>query len=163
MAARGAIHEKMLHELMKHPYVRRRPPKATGREVFGQRFFEEVLKMAKRYRVSGEDLVATVTAFSAESIAYNYNRFILPKVDVEEIILCGGGTYNKKLVKLLQKKLEPIRFTNVKDCIGIPIEAREVVAVAIITNETLLGNPSNVTNATGAKRHVILGDITPGW
>jgi len=161
IASKGRVNKRLLDKLMQHPYIRKRPPKTTGREVFGERFTNQILQWAKDMRIKEEDLVATVTAFTAESIAWNYNAFIKPRIKLDEVILSGGGVYNKTLVQMLREKLYPLRIITIEECIGIPILAREVVAVTIITNETLLGNPGNVPNATGAEKAVILGEITP--
>jgi len=162
IASSGRVNQRLLDRLMEHPYITKQPPKTTGREVFGEVFLNHVLELAGEAQVSDADLLATVTALTAESIAYNYNAFVLPRVQLDEIVLSGGGVYNETLVGMLKDRLSSLRFTTIEDCIGIPILAREVVAVVIITNETLQGNPGNVPNATAAEKAVILGQITPG-
>jgi anhydro-N-acetylmuramic acid kinase len=156
IAARGKVNERLLGRLMKDPYLRRKPPKTTGRELFGQTFADAVISGAK---LNAEDLVATVTAFTARSIADAYRRF-LPKYP-DEVILCGGGARNPVLVEMLRKEAAPakVMFT---DDFGIDADAKEAVSFALLAVETMTGRPSNVPAATGASRHAILGKIIPG-
>lgn len=161
IAATGNVNQQFLNELMQHPYIRRCPPKTTGREVFGAEFIEKVIRRGAELKLSLADLIATVTAFSAESIAYNYKNFVLRKCQVDEVLLCGGGAYNRTLVKFLADRLAPIPIKTVEIC-DIPVDAREVTCVGIIANETLLGQPGNVPSSTGGSRNVIMGQITFG-
>ena len=101
-AARGRVSEKLLAEMMAHPFLRRRPPKTTGREEFGEMFLGRMLASARRLRLRPEDTVATATAFTAETIADAYRRFVFPKLkagerDALQIILGGGGAKNPTL------------------------------------------------------------------
>lgn len=162
IAAQGTVQESFLNELMEDQYVRRCPPKTTGREVFGDEFIEKIIQHAAEQKISLNDLLATVTAFTAESIAYNYKKFVFPRFKVDEVLLCGGGANNHTLVKFLADRLSPIPIKTVEAC-GIPIDAREVTCVGIIGNETLLGQPGNVPNATGGSKSVIMGQITLGY
>src|ERR1035438_2095423 len=96
LAASGHVAEKLLAEMLAHPFLRRRPPKTTGREEFGEMFLSRVLASARRLRLRPEDMLATVTAFTAETIADAYRRFVFPKLTAgggaaPQIILCGGG------------------------------------------------------------------------
>jgi anhydro-N-acetylmuramic acid kinase len=159
-AARGAVDEGLLEWLMTHEYVRRRPPKTTGREVFGRPMLQALLERVHGKDVSSDDLLATVTAFTAASIGYNYRAFVLPAQPVDEVLVCGGGAHNATLMRMLRDRLAPIRVGTVADA-GIPVDAREVTCVGIIGNETLLGEPGNVPSATGAARGVVMGQITP--
>ena len=149
-----------LHErLLAHPYFEREPPKTTGREEFGG---EVYLRETLGPYMEGprEDVMATVTHAVAQSIADAYRRFIEPRGSVVEIIASGGGVHNRALMEALRTLLPdvPIRGT---DAYGIAPDAREAVAFAILGNETLCGSPSNVPQATGARRAVVLGTITP--
>ncbi len=159
-ASQGKVDLDLLNWLMAHEYVRRSPPKTTGREVFGRPMTEALLKRIEGRGLSPSDLLATVTAYTAESIAYNYRTFILPTLGIDEVLVCGGGAHNATLVRMLQERLDPIRVGTTAEA-GIPIEAREVTCVGIIGNETMLGEAGNVPSATGASRRVIMGQITP--
>jgi anhydro-N-acetylmuramic acid kinase len=156
LAAKGKISQPLLRELMKDPYLRRKPPKTTGREAFGNTFADALYK---RSHLASADLLATLTTFTARSIADAYRRF-LPKYP-DEVILCGGGARNPILVEMLRKELAPaaILFT---DDFGIDADAKEAISFAILALETIGGRSSNAPSATGAARPAILGKIIPG-
>jgi anhydro-N-acetylmuramic acid kinase len=168
MAASGQVHPDLLQWLMAHPYLKKPPPKTTGREEFGREFLQRLLKKAKEEDISPEDLVATATAFTAESIADSYRRFLLNDRTLIgegslELILCGGGAKNKTLVVMLQKAFnsEAISVKTVEDY-GYSTDALEAILFALLARATFLGVPSNIPSATGAKHPVILGKILPG-
>ncbi|MSU59592.1 MAG: anhydro-N-acetylmuramic acid kinase [Pedosphaera sp.] len=109
-AARGGVSEKLLVQCMAHPYLRRNPPKTTGREEFGEMFLREFLTNGRKLKLGDDDLVATATAFTAESIADAYRRFVFPKIKLAalpklQIILGGGGAKNPTLVRMLEQRL----------------------------------------------------------
>jgi anhydro-N-acetylmuramic acid kinase len=155
----GRADDGLLRWLMQHAYLARRPPKSTGREDFGSPIVGELLERAQAAGVSAEDLIATATAFTAESIAAAYRSF-LPHEDIDEVILGGGGSYNATLRRMLQERL-PGPALLLHEDFGIHGDAKEALAFAILGNETMLGRPANVPAATGAERPVILGKIVP--
>jgi anhydro-N-acetylmuramic acid kinase len=159
IAARGHVNQKLLAELMRHPYLRRRPPKSTGREMFGTPLTDRLHERARRAGIPPADLVATVTAFTAASIADAYRRFLPGAVD--EVILCGGGSRNPTLVAALGERLAPARVL-LTDDFGIDADAKEAVSFAILAWATIRGEANNVPSATGARRPVVLGKIVPG-
>jgi anhydro-N-acetylmuramic acid kinase len=154
-AAMGRVNELLLHDLMKHRFVKKRPPKTTGREEFGMQFATDFYNRVK-IACKPADIVATATAFTAKSITDAYNRFLPDKVD--EVILCGGGSRNPALVKMLKKYAAPAKVI-VMDDLGINADAKEAVSFAILAAHTIMGIPNNVPSATGAKKPVILGKI----
>lgn len=158
IAAKGSINNEMLQDLMKHDYINKVPPKTTGREVFGEEYTKDILEKYKY--VKKEDFLATVTMFTAKTISENYKRFILSKYSLDKIIIGGGGAHNKTLLKFISNELEGIKVCT-QDEIGFSSDAKEAVAFVILGNETLHGAASNVISATGAKKRVILGNITP--
>ena len=158
LAARGRVEPRLLRELMRHPFLRRRPPKSTGREEFGSQFAEAVYQRARRRGVPPLDILATVTAFTAKSIAQAYGCY-LPG-GVEEVLLCGGGARNRTLVRMLLAEL-PAARVRMTDELGVPVEAKEAVAFALLAAATIRGEPGNVPQATGARRPVLLGKIVP--
>jgi len=159
MAARGRVDATLLAELMRHPYLRRRPPKSTGREMFGAQFADSLYKDARRRGIRPYDILATVTAFTAKSIVRAYEPFLPGRVD--DIVLCGGGARNATLVRLLADAVAPARVM-LTDDLGIDADAKEAVSFAILAYETICGRPSNVPSATGARRPSVLGKIVPG-
>jgi len=159
MAARGQVSDRLLAELMEHPYLARRPPKSTGRETFGVRFADEVYARARRRGLAPRDILATVTAFTARSIAAAYQRFLPAMPD--EVILCGGGARNRTLLARLRESLRPARVAPM-DEFGLDARAKEAVSFAILAYATVHGLPGNVPSATGARRAAILGKVIPG-
>lgn len=159
IASKGRIDSGLLDYLMESPFIRKKPPKTTGREQFGDEFVQAYLRKARSRQLRMADIVATATAFTAESIAYNYGRFVYPRSDIDEVILSGGGAKNRTLVRLLRDRLQlPVLF---HEDFGIPSEAKEAIAFAILGNQTIEGRPGNVPSATGASRAVPLGVICP--
>ena len=157
-AARGKVDDALLRRLMGHPYVAKPLPKTSGREDFGQPFADEVLETAGRMGVAGDDLVATVTAFTAECIAFHYRRDLASRGGVGEVVLYGGGSHNNTLVSMLRQRLQPMPIRS-HDEFGIPGDAREAVTWAVLGDETLAGRPANVPAASGARHLVVLGKV----
>lgn len=168
MASAGKVDESLLKDLMNHPYLSMTPPKSTGRELFGKEMAQLLSKLVtgeagKRKGRKPEDLIATLTRFTAESIYNAYERFVFPKYNISQIILTGGGSKNpvlvghlKGLIKKMGENKPDILFI---DDLGIPSSAKEALSFAILGNESISGNPGNLPKATGAKRAVILGKI----
>jgi anhydro-N-acetylmuramic acid kinase len=154
-AAAGKINEFMLFELMRHKFIRKSPPKTTGREEFGMQFATEFYNRVK-IAMRPADIVATATAFTAKSIADAYMQFLPKKVD--EIILCGGGSRNPTLVEMLKKYAKPAKV-KVMDDLGFNADAKEAISFAILAAHTVKGIPNNVPSATGSKKAVVLGKI----
>ncbi|MGG3564616.1 anhydro-N-acetylmuramic acid kinase AnmK [Neobacillus rhizosphaerae] len=156
---RGRVNQALLEECMSIPFVLASPPKSTGRELFGASLVE---KLVSNYsHVSPEDFITTMTRFTARSIAENYKTFIFPKTIIDEVIVGGGGSYNDTLMSMLQEELIDHCRVYQQEDFGFSSEAKEAIAFAILANETMNHLPSNVPSATGAKRPVILGNITP--
>lgn len=160
IAARGTVNDPLLGEWMQHPFLQAQPPKTTGREIFGSPFGAEVWQTAMDRGVTSDDLIASLTMFTAKSIAASYRDF-LPIVP-DEIIVSGGGAKNPTLLKMLQAECGPTTRVRRIDEFGIPADAKEALAFAILAYETWHGRPSNLPAATGARHPVIQGDITPG-
>ncbi|HEY4482178.1 MAG TPA: anhydro-N-acetylmuramic acid kinase [Candidatus Brocadiaceae bacterium] len=162
LAERGKIHDSLLATLLAHPYLSKPPPKTTGREEFGISFADNLYKDGTHSGIKDLDILATVTAFTAHSIADSYKHWILPKHHLSEIILSGGGSHNDTLIKFLRQYLDPIIQIHSINKFGISPNAKEALAFAILANETISGNPNNIPNATGAREAVIMGKIIPG-
>src|SRR3989338_1166272 len=165
LASRGRICERLLNELMRHPFIKKKPPKSTGREEFGYGEALKIYQSAKKYRLSDEDIIATVTKFTARTIAENYRRFILSRNNISEIILCGGRARNPILVDMIAKELVPLKkgIKPIKvltsDKYGFPPEAIESIAFALLGYAALKGIPANLPQVTGARKRVVLGKI----
>jgi len=165
IAARGLPLEHLIEKLLHHEFFRRKPPKTAGREEFGREFVRDFLRRCGRS--NPQDIVATATALTARSIADAVRRFVVePRESARsrpphEMILSGGGTKNSTLVAMLASALTPLgvrlRFS---DEFGLPSEAKEAVAFAVLAYETWHRRPSNVASATGAKHAAVLGKIS---
>ncbi|HUU16168.1 MAG TPA: anhydro-N-acetylmuramic acid kinase [Sedimentisphaerales bacterium] len=158
MAAQGSVNKRLLNEMLRHPFLRRHPPKSTGREEFGISFADCIYERAAQKGLSDTDIVATVTAFTANSIAQAYHQFLPTMPD--EVILCGGGSHNNTLVEMLRSKLPNAKMLSTED-FGISVDAKEAVSFAILAWATIKGLTNNVPGATGADQPVVLGKIIP--
>jgi anhydro-N-acetylmuramic acid kinase len=150
-AARGRVRNDVLDWCMSDPYFQLRPPKASGRERFGRQFARRMLQQFPK--VGADDLIATATAFTAESIARAYRDFIGRSVD--EVILAGGGAKNPTLVRMLRERLPGSDVRVYKY-----LQEKEAMAMALIANDSIAGLETNVPGATGG-RPTILGTICP--
>jgi anhydro-N-acetylmuramic acid kinase len=160
-ARRGRVHQPFVEELLAHPFLRRPPPKSTGREAFGAAFVDQVFARGVELGVMDDDLIATLTAFTAATIADAYRRFVLPRHPHVESILCGGGGRNPTLTAWLRRELLEVEWRMCDD-FGISADALEAVIFAVLAHETICGHAANVPTATGARRAVILGKVMPG-
>jgi len=158
LAAAGRVNDRLIGELMRHRYLRRRPPKSTGREQFGSGLADELLERARLLKISKHDLIATAAAYSADSIVDACRRWLGP---IDEMIVCGGGARNPVLVAMLTERMAPVPVV-VMDELGINADAKEAVSFAILAARTIRGKFGNVPSATGAEKPVVLGKITPG-
>lgn len=154
MAARGRISEDLLERALGHEFFARVPPRSTGREMFGAAFVDELL--AAGGGLEPADLVATATALTARSIADAYRRFVPGGVD--EVVVSGGGVRNATLLGMLREALAPLPVRT-SDELGVPAEAREALAFAILGAFALRGEPNTLPRCTGARRAVVAGAV----
>jgi len=166
-AARGKPVESVLRELLRNPYFRQKPPKTAGREQFGREFVRELLRRCAR--VAKHDIIATATALTARTIALTVRTFVMPltangrPTNWRDFIVSGGGTKNATLMKMIREELAPMRLrVRATDELGVPSEAKEAAAFALLAYETWHRRPSNIPSATGAQRLAILGKISYG-
>jgi anhydro-N-acetylmuramic acid kinase len=145
--------------LLAEPFLQHPPPKTTGRELFGSAYAQRVWAEAQSAHLSDHDLIATVTAFTAQSIARAYHDH-LPRLP-NEVIASGGGVRNQSLMRMMQDALPQVRV-RISDEVGLPSSDKEAIAFAVLAYETWHGRPSNLPSATGARHPVVLGSITPG-
>jgi anhydro-N-acetylmuramic acid kinase len=160
IAASGGVLEPVVAEVLRLPFFRRKPPKTAGREEFGREFAQRFGKRCGR--ASKADVVATATALTARSIADALRRFVLPRRgSFREFVVSGGGANNPTLLAMLANELRPLHLTiRASDEFGLPSEAKEAAAFALMAYETWNRRPSNIPSATGAKRPAILGKIS---
>ena len=157
IAKEGTISDSWLACLLQDEYYFMDPPKSTGREYFSPKYIENTLKFAPQ---NPKDIIATVTALTAKTIADSYERFIYPNVGIHEAVICGGGAYNKTLMKYLRTYLPS--YVDLKTCedYGISNNFKEVMAFALLGYCTYYGIPNNLPCCTGAKKRVVMGKLT---
>jgi anhydro-N-acetylmuramic acid kinase len=162
VAASGRVLEQVIAQLMRASFFRQKPPRTAGREEFGREYVVGFLQHC--HGASKADVVATATALTARSIANAVERFVIPRFGSRrerQMIVSGGGAKNPTLVTMMRRELEPLRVgLHFSDEFGLPAEAKEAVAFALLAHETWHRRPNNVPSATGAKRGAILGKIS---
>ena len=156
-AAKGRVHQPLLNLMMDDEYIRRQPPKTTGREYYGPAYVERIMAEAKAQCLTDEDLMATVTAFTAATIAYSVEHFFPVKPD--ELIIGGGGSMNATLLKDIATALPACKvMTN--EQLGYDSNAKEAVAFAVLANEAIFAGCNNMPSVTGATKGVVMGKIS---
>ncbi|PSN19817.1 anhydro-N-acetylmuramic acid kinase [filamentous cyanobacterium CCP5] len=155
-AAQGEPHGQLLQRWLSHPYFHQPPPKSTGRELFGWEFYRACVQGATELSLSPADLLATLTEFTAVTIAQSYRQF-LPHFP-DQVFLCGGGSHNAYLVNRLQQHLAPASVATTSD-LGVPVEFKEAIAFAVLGYWRWQEYPGNLPAVTGASRAVLLGDL----
>jgi anhydro-N-acetylmuramic acid kinase len=158
IALSGTINEELLSAIFeKDELIKKVPPKSSGREYFDMHFLQPL--MEKFDSIPKEDFIATITDYTAYSVWYNYSEFIKKKCKIKELFISGGGSRNRAILNSLKKYFgEKIKIKNVEE-LGISADAKEAICFAVLANETLSGNPSNITSVTGADRSTKLGKI----
>ncbi len=155
-AMRGKVVPALLRWMMRHPYLKRRPPKSTGREVFGARFVEELIRRGEGS--PADDLIATATTFTALSVYDQYCRFIDRQKVPDEVLVSGGGMHNLAQMEQLRQFFAPAKVAPIEE-VGFSSDAKEAVCFAVLANETISGRPSNLPGVTGARATTTLGKI----
>ncbi len=159
LAQTGRAIPALLDELMRDPYLKLTPPKSTGREYYGHSFLKKVLALGKNHRAKPADLIRAATIFTALSVVDALNRFVLPETKIHQLIVSGGGAHNPLLLAQLSAVLSNIKiFPSLR--VGIPQDAKEAFAFALLAYETWHRRPSNLPSATGAHAPAVLGKIS---
>jgi anhydro-N-acetylmuramic acid kinase len=159
LASAGRVDAEVLAELLAHPYFRAQPPKSTGRELFGAQLVDPLIDRWRERGLTTPDIVATLTAFTAHSIADQYRRFLPGRPD--EVVVGGGGSRNPALMRLLNELLDPAQIRLHED-FGLPSLGREAVYFALMGHEALHGRANTVPSCTGAQHAVVMGKLVPG-
>ena len=161
LARQGQVNEALLKELLRDPYLKLGPPKSTGREYYGRAYFQELLRLGKKHRAGPNDLIRTTTEFTVASVVDALKRFVLRKTKVQQLIVSGGGARNPLVLAQLTALLTPIEVVT-SSKLGVPEEAKEAYAFAILAYETWNRRAGNLPSATGAEREMVLGKICLG-
>lgn len=156
LAARGRPLRAVLNRLLADPYFRRQPPKTAGREQYGETYLARLLRLARGARA--EDVLATATLLTPLSILDALHRFVSPRARIDELIVSGGGAWNPLILAQLEAGLGRIRLRRAAE-FGVPEDAKEAFAFAVLAYETWHRRPANVPAATGARGPAILGKV----
>jgi anhydro-N-acetylmuramic acid kinase len=159
LATQGRSLPALLDDLLRDPYLRLAPPKSTGREYYGHAYLNNCFALGRRHRAKPNDLIRAATIFTALSVVDALNRFVLPKTRIHQLIVSGGGAYNPLILAQLSAALPGIEVLP-SSCLGIPEDAKEAYAFALLAYETVHQRPSNLPSATGARGPAILGKIS---
>jgi len=159
LASQGRSLPALLDDLMRDPYLKLAPPKSTGREYYGQAYLKELLALGRHHRAKPNDLIRAATIFTALSVVDALNRFVLPRADIHQLIVSGGGARNPIILAQLSAALPAIQVLP-SSRLGIPEDAKEAFAFALLAYETFHQRPANLPSATGARGPAILGKIS---
>lgn len=158
-AGRGTVDPGLFSFLQEQdPFPASAPPKSTGREYYGSRFLDPLLGYARQHHISHEDIMATLTKYTAFTIYLNYQKFIESENTVETVAVGGGGAHNPVLMNHLKTYFKDNDLLPVSH-FEIDEDYKEAIGFAILANETLHGSPSNVPQVTGSSRPAILGKV----
>ena len=154
----GQVLDKVVAGFLREAYFRRQPPKTAGREQFGREFVRRFVKLCGR--AGKRDVIATATALTSRSIADAVRRLLTTEANYRDFVVSGGGAKNSTLMDMLDVELRPLGLKlRTSDEFGLPAEAKEAAAFALLAYQTWNRLPSNVPAATGAKRAAVLGKI----
>lgn len=157
-AARGRVHEPLLRDLLKNAYFECRPPKSTGRELFGESFVEEILEKGRE--LDRDDLIATTAQLTASSVADAVERFVdRALLPLGRVVVSGGGVHNSTLMNMLSERFHPVPVLP-SSRFGMPVDGKEAVLFAVLASETLRGTPTGIPRVTGASGSRLLGKIS---
>jgi anhydro-N-acetylmuramic acid kinase len=163
LAAAGAVIAPVLNDALRNPYFRLKPPRTAGREQFGREYAAGFLAQCRRHSRRPEDALATATALTVETIARSYAQLVRSRMKKQPVdfIVSGGGARNRTLMAMLESRLAPLGCElAASDDFGLPVDAKEAAAFALLAWQTWHRQPGNIPAATGAKRAVILGQVT---
>lgn len=153
----GTVDDALLARLHADPYFEKTPPKSTGREYFNMDWLDRHLR-SEAPAPDPADVQSTLCAFSGGTIARAIEKFASASI---EVLVCGGGAHNRKLMEFLGARLWP-RTLDTTARVGIHPDWVEAAAFAWLARQTLSGAPGNLPSVTGARRPVVLGAIHPG-
>jgi len=159
LSSQGRSIPPLLDDLLRDPYLKLAPPKSTGREYYGHAYLKKLLALGRRHRAKPNDLIRAATIFTALSVVDALNRFVIPKTKIHQLIVSGGGAHNPLILAQLSAALPGIEVLP-SSRLGIPEDAKEAFAFALLAYETFHQRPANLPSATGARGPVILGKIS---
>jgi anhydro-N-acetylmuramic acid kinase len=161
IALSGQTIPRLLEKLLRDPYLRQKPPKTAGREEFGRPYAEKLIAYANLHRLKPRDVIRTATIFTSLSIADAFRRYIFPRAHIHQLIIAGGGAKNPLMLAQLAAALPGIEIVTSAES-GVPVEAKEAFAFAVLAYEAFHNRPNNLPAATGANHPVVMGKLVHG-
>lgn len=159
LASKGAVNSELLEKMLNNSYFRRRPPKSTGNREFGIEYVLDLLAYAEQKKINLNDLLATATELTVESIARSYEQFIFKKNNIETVVLSGGGIKNGFMISSLERRLPKLNF-KFSDESGMPSKYKECALFALLAYHRVKNKKVNLINITGSNKEIVLGKIS---
>jgi anhydro-N-acetylmuramic acid kinase len=159
IAQTGRSIPALIDELMRDPYLKQAPPKSTGREYYGRAYVKNLLVAGRKHKAKPADVIRAATIFTAISVVDALHRFVLPKHKIQQLIVSGGGAHNPLILAQLAAALPQTDIVPSGE-LGVPTDAKEAFAFALMAYETFHQRPANLPSATGAHGPAILGKIS---
>jgi anhydro-N-acetylmuramic acid kinase len=160
-ARKGTVNEELFMQLVTHPFIHKKPPKSTGREIFGEKFIKNLMDKVPE-GISPYDIITTVTEFTAWSVFHAFVTYVKTSDLLDELIVSGGGAKNRYILKALTEYFDGTNVM-ISDETGIPVEAKEAVCFAVLANETIDGRFGNLPSVTGSVKSVPLGVVAKNF
>jgi len=158
VAAKGEPIERVIHQVLASPFFWQKPPRTAGREQFGDDFVTWFQRRCGK--ASKEDMLATATALTARTIATSV-EMVMKRGKYRDYLVSGGGAKNPTLMRMIEEQLAPMKLrVQTTEDLGLPVDAKEAVAFALLAYQTWRRQPGNIPSATGAKRPAILGKVS---
>jgi len=158
VSAKGEPIERVIHQVLASPFFWQKPPRTAGREQFGDDFVTWFQRRCGK--ASKEDMLATATALTARTIATSV-EMVMKRGKYRDYVVSGGGAKNPTLMRMIEEQLAPMKLrVQTTEDLGLPVDAKEAVAFALLAYQTWRRQPGNIPSATGAKRPAILGKVS---
>ncbi len=156
VASSGSIKKDMLEYLLMDEFIMIPPPKSTGRERYGNSYVKNLLLRFGNY--PKEDIAATITELTSVAVHENFKRFLSSEGKLDGLYVSGGGAHNQFMMDSLRRHFTGTDVRNA-ETLGLSSDAKEAICFAVLANETISGNPTNLPQVTGASKATALGKV----
>ena len=156
LASSGMPDENLVKRWLEDEFVSQSPPKSTGRDHYGALWLEKNVESLNEWRI--EDLLASLSLFTARSVGVNCRRFV--DFDrIRTIIVSGGGVHHTAVMEMLIQEFSPVEVRS-SATFSVNPDMKEALGIAILTAAYFRGIPGNIPSVTGASHSVVLGKLT---